>query len=328
MKILHTSHSGLPDPRIEKTALTMKKEGHDMLFLGGGPTKTGTMDVFDETFEVPMVNSLRLALDYRFRRRWIRAIEDIGPDVVHAHNIIASAMMFETDYPVIYDDHEYWSKQVFKFSERGFLRRLGLAPLARKMPKWERIALERYPVITVSEGIASEHRERGANVFITKNYPLLEEALELISPEEKSGKVYVGNDFELVKFLPHRDMTGLKDMIAFDVLKGLNHDVLMERLTHYNIGLTPWRSHPFHVYSEPNKHYEYLIAGLQVVITNSLMHPFKDEPYVHSFESYEDIPELLESLPEIEGGRIMEHARKRYIWENQERVIKNVYQKI
>ncbi len=34
MKILHLSHNSLPDWRIEKAALTAKKEGHDVEFVG------------------------------------------------------------------------------------------------------------------------------------------------------------------------------------------------------------------------------------------------------------------------------------------------------
>ncbi len=328
MKILHTSHTGLPDPRIEKTAATMKKDGHELNFLGGRSINEYSLPVFNETHHIPIVNFLKLALDSSFKKKWLKKIDEIDPDVVHAHNIIAASFMLDTDYPVIYDDHEYWSKGSYRFGKRGIVRRAALIPFARKVPKWEEQILEKYPVITVGESIARDHRRLAKRVGVTRNFPFLEEVEQLQNPEQRDGNVYVGGDFNLQEFLPHRNMTGLKDIIDFDILSGLPHSTLMERLTHFRIGLTPWCQHPFHMYCEPNKHYEYLIAGLQVILTSSLMHPFNDEPYIHSFESYDEIPDLLNQIETIDSSKIMEHSRERYVWEKQEHVIKDMYKGI
>ena len=325
MRILHTSHTGLPDPRVEKTALTMKKKGHELLFLGGRPVKSQGLDAFAEVYTEPIVNNLRLVLDSRFRKRWIKRIDAVAPDVVHAHNLIVAAMMLKTEYPVIYDDHEYWSKQSFKYAARSFIKRIAVKPLERASPRWEREILERYPVLTVSEGIAAEHREHSNKVFVTKNFPSLKEVDHIVDQEDRSGVVYVGNDFELPSFLPHRNMEGLRETIDFQALSGFSHDELMTRLSHFKVGLTPWQQHPFHMYADPNKHYEYLNAGLQVFVTDSLYHPFENEKYVHSFADYTELPPLIDSLPDISGRTIMEHARKQYIWEKQERIIESAY---
>lgn len=328
MKILHTSHTGLPDPRIEKTAATMGKDGHELIFLGGRPIQEYGLPVFRETHHIPIVNFLKLALDSSFKAKWLKKIDEIKPDVVHAHNIIAASMMLETDYPVIYDDHEYWSKGSYRFGKRGIIRKAAMIPFDRKVPKWEEQILERYPVITVNENIARDHRRIAKRVGVTKNFPILDEVKYLQNPEQRDGNVYVGSDFNLREFVPHRNMTGLKDIINFDILSGLKHSTMMDRLTHFRIGLTPWRHHPFHVYCEPNKHYEYLVAGLQVILTSSLAHPFPDEPYVHSFESYSEIPGLLEQIEIVESGKIMRHAQERYVWEKQEDVIKDMYKSV
>lgn len=328
MRILHTSHTGLPDARIEKTALTMKKDGHKVIFLGGLPIRNQSIPVFDEVHYIPMVNNLKFVMDSRFKQKWIKKIDEIKPDAVHAHNINAAAIMLDTEYPVIYDDHEYWSKQVFRFGERGFLRKIALKPFVKRIPIWEREILERYPVLTVSENIAKEHREIASHVGVTKNYPATAEAERLINSEVRAGNVYVGGDFNIPKFAPHRDMTGLRDAINFEIITGIEHDAMMERLTRFRFGLTPWRAHPFHKYCEPNKHYEYLVAGLQVILTASLAYPFHNEPYVHSFETYEEIPELIDSIKIIDGKEIMNHSKERYVWEKQEHVIRDIYRAI
>lgn len=325
MRILHTSHTGLPDPRIEKTAMTMKKEGHDVVFLGGLPVHNQSLHIFDEVYYVPMVNNLRFVIDSGFRKKWMEMIDEIRPDVVHAHNINAAAIMLDTEYPVIYDDHEYWSKQIFRFGERGFIRKIALKPFVKRIPIWEREILERYPVLTVSENIAKEHREIASHVNVTKNYPVVAEAKKLSNTENRSGNVYVGGDFNIPKFAPHRDMTGLRDVLEFEVITGIEHDTMMEMLTHFRFGLTPWREHPFHKYCEPNKHYEYLVAGLQVILTSSLAHPFENESYVHSFETYDEITDLFASIDDIDAQIIMDHSREKYVWETQEHLIREIY---
>lgn len=325
LRILHTSHTGLPDPRIEKTALTMKKLGHELLFLGGRKTERQGLNAFLQTYYEPITNTLRLVADSSFKKRWLRAVDRMQPDIVHAHNLIAAAMMLDTDYPVIYDDHEYWSKQVFKYSSRSLIKRVSAWPLKRITPKWERAILEKYPVLTVGDRIAEEHREIADYVGVTKNYPLLTEVEHLEDGEHRRGCVYVGNDFELPRFLPHRDMSGLDSLVAFDYISGYPHEVMMELLTHYRVGLTPWKPHPFHQYCDPNKNYEYLHAGLQVVLSRSLVDPFKGVRYMHSFEEYRDIPALIAELPDYDPAEIMSLARNAYVWENQQNVILKAY---
>jgi len=325
MRILHTSNTGLPDPRIEKTALIMKRLGHDVVFLGGQPVRSQNFHAFEETHYLPFVGNLRYALDVRFRRRWLDAVDKIRPDVVHAHNITAAVPMLDSNYPTVYDDHEFWSQQVFRYKARGFIKRMAAVPFARKLESWERSLLERYPVLTVNDAIAKEHRRTASFVGVTWNYPLREEVESLSSSDTREGFVYVGGDFNLSRFLPHRDMTGLDKVIQFDSISGLPHRELMNRLLHYRFGLTPWRQHPFHKYCSPNKNYEYLHAGLQVIITDSLAHHLKGDPFVHPFSSYEEIPEIARSVPDVDPARIMEHARKRYVWDDQEPIILEAY---
>ncbi len=328
MRILHTSHGGLPDSRIEKTALSLKEEGHELLFLGGRPTISQAHNAFSEIYHVPIVNHIRIIYDSRFKKKWLKQIDTIKPDVVHENNLIPAAMMLETDYPVIYDDHEYWSKQDFRFDTRSFIRRMAGKPFLRITPKWERKILQSYPVLTVNENIANEHRETATYVEVTNNFPLRAEVKGMVNPERRKGVVYVGSDFNNVKFSLHRDMTGLKDILDFDILTGIPHGEMMNTLTQYRVGLTPWLPHSFHKYCDPNKNYEYLNAGLQVLVTSTLSSFFKDNPYVHQFQSYSDIPDILNNLPEVSGQKIMEHARHHYVWEMNKSKISSIYKHV
>jgi len=325
MRILHLYHGGLPYVRIERAALTMKKEGHEVVFLGGRLSERSDLKVFDHVHCLPIAKGFQIALDPRVKAKWIRRIREINPDIIHAHNIIAGSFVLDAGYPAVYDDHEYWSKNLAVFSTRGIIRSIANKPLMRMVPKWEHKLLERYPVITVSEAIAKEHRERASWVGVVHNYPYLFEVEHLVSPENRSGSVFVGWDFSIPKFKPYRDLTGLKDVLQFDILTGLPHDVLMERLTHYRIGLNAFRPHPWHKYSDANKTYEYLHAGLQVVTNKLIMKSLPDEPYVFAFDEYSDIKDVVDSIPDVDGNLVMDHARKRYVWDIQERVIREAY---
>lgn len=326
MRILHISHGGLPDPRIEKTALTMKKDGHQVIFLGGAPIRYHDLGVFEETYSISLGNDLDVAINPVVKRRWLKKISELKPDVIHAHNVIVAHFLLDTEYPAIYDDHEYWSKQTYMYRERKLPRGLASYPLMNSIPRWENKLLRKYPVITVNENTATEHRKKASWVGVTHNVPMLRQVEGLVEVKPRKGNVYVGRDFDLPKFPPHRNMTGLRNYLEFDVITGLTHRKMLEKLMEYKVGLTPWKPHPLHPYADPNRNYEYLHAGLQVIVNNIIKQLFQSDPYIHAFESYEDIQLEIENLPIVESSIIMDYARKHYIWENQEDIIRKAYQ--
>ncbi len=325
MRILHTSHTGLQDPRVERTAMTMKKEGHEMIFLGAGKIKGQGLGSFEETHYIPIPSTFRVAVDPRFKKKWLKTIDAIKPDVVHAHNLIAGAMMLDTEYPVIYDDHENWGRQLFKFYVRGFIRNIFSQPMVMVTPKWERKVLTKYPVITVSEENLRDHKRYAKHVSITRNYPYLFEIESLPNPIDRKGNVYVGYDFNHRRFLPHRNMTGLRDIINLDVICGLPHKEVMRNLLNYKIGLVPWIPHIYQKYMDPNKIFEYLHTGLPAVTNSIVKRCISDDPYVYSFEDYSEIKQVIDGIGDPDSGKIMDHARANYIWDKQEDIIKSMY---
>lgn len=325
MRILHISDTGLPDARVERMAMTMKKDGHELLFLGGHKVRGQDMPAFSETKTVPLGIGPRIVHDSRIKKRWLAAIDEIKPDVIHAHNVIVGHFLLDTEYPVVFDDHENFSAQKFVFMSRPFLRRTAARLLVRKLAVWERELAQAYPVITVSEGIADYYRQYTNNVSIVVNIPMMVEVDWLVNPPSRAGLVYMGNDFSKPRFTPCRDMTGLRDILSFDIVSGLSHKEMMMKLSNYKIGLTPYMAHPFQRISNPNKNYEYLHAGLQVVLNETFAHLYEGDPYVHQFRDYDDIRNVVDSVPEVDGMEIMQHARKKYIWEKQENVVKAAY---
>jgi len=325
LRILHISQGGLPDLRIEKNALTMKKEGHELVFLGSTKVKYQNLQAFDRVNHQPIKNDLDLALNPIVKRRWRERIDKINPDIVHAHNAPVAQFLLGSDYPVIYDDHEYWSKQTFKFKERKMPRGIASRPIVHLIPKWERALVQRYPTLTTTFNTANEHRRIGRWVKVTRNVPLLQQIKDLPVVERSNDLVYLGCDYNRPKFHAHRNMKGLRKVIDFQIVCGLTHRTMMEKLTEFKIGLTPWLLHPWHKYSDANRNYEYLHAGLQVVVNREIKPLFKENPYVHPFNNYKNIREIIDSIPEEDTTRIMKYAQDTYLWENQERIIREAY---
>jgi hypothetical protein len=306
----------------------MKKEGHELLFVGGKQSQSQYFNIFDKVEFIPMGNDLNDAFNPFLGRKWVRTIERIAPDIIHANDVIAARFALGTEFATVFDDHEYMSNLIPYFQKRKFPRNLISKPRKLMIPKWETILLERYPTITVSEMVAKDHRRRCRWVGVTPNVPTLKE-LESIHKEggPRSGLVYVGNDFQKKSFHLLRDMSGLRDILDFDVITGLSHDQMMQELTKYKIGLTPWKQVRQHYYASSNKTYEYQHAGLQVVTNKILARIFSDNPYVYSFEDYSEIYSVIEAVPDVEPSKIMDFALEHYIWEKHEHVIKEAYKK-
>ncbi len=325
MKILHISDGGLPDPRVERMAMTMKKEGHELLFLGGREVRGQHLSVFSKTRTEPMGIGVSITHNPRVKRRWLKAIREFNPDIVHAHNIVAGHYLLDMEIPAILDDHENLSAQSFVFKERPFIRKMAATTLVLSFPKWERKLARRFPVLTVSEGMANYYRKYSKRVGVTINTPYLSEVEWIVNPSSREGLVYMGNDFNWPRFSPWRDMNGIRDLLEFNIVSGFTHDEMMTELSKHKIGLVPFRPHPYQKMSSLNKMYEYLHAGLQVVLTANFVELLDEIPYIHTFTDYSDIVETIDSVPETDPAEIMKFARENFIWDKNEDIIRKAY---
>lgn len=240
MKILHLSESGLPDWRIEKSAQTGSKNGHEVFFAGG---KTINYDekIFSEIYQLNWTLSARMGLwiPWRQVKKQVKSIlEKIRPDIVHAHNVYSAKMMSEFDIPFVFDNHEYWAmfsslldgiKQFQKPAEsktdhisslyqnlrikagRSIAKRRAV----RLWTKWEKELTYTRPTITVSKKIAEEFEEGNNNKkFVVPNFPMSWEVPDLKNPEffSKISSLYAGGDGKSKITWPNRNFEGLTDV--------------------------------------------------------------------------------------------------------------------
>lgn len=319
MLILHLTPGGIPDARLERAAYSMKKRNCNVYLLAGKSTTYN--GPFDRCFFAPLGNDLLTPIQ---KHKWMKTIKNINPDIIHAHNISVARFLLGSDYPIVYDDHEFWSLNFpLWYHMRPFVRKIFSLHSLFLIPKWEQQLLTKYPTLTVSEPIAESHKAHNntAWVKVTLNYPSLFEVAHIKDRENRFGLVYEGTDirkrFGVKNAAPYRDMSGLPSCVYFDRIYGLSYSDLLTRLTHYQIGIIPWNPHQIHHLVCPAKAFDYLHAGLQVISPRT-MTILKDIPYVHFFDSLNEIPAIIEQIELIPSSEIIAYAREHHVWESQE----------
>jgi hypothetical protein len=236
MRILHLSDDGLPDWRVEKSALTARKNGHQVFFAGRLNAITDSA-VFSKVHSIKWSAGAMIGIPYyyhRVKKQIERLVGLVKPDIVHAHNIGSAKISHELKLPVVFDDHEYFkmlslvNAENMKFrdnkgSKSGFSRAIydmKLSFISRKSitnwTKWETELVSSVPTITVSEQIANDlrkMRDGSLDIFVVPNFPLEVEATEFTEPREHENLtcVYAGGDSKH-KQVTNRDISGLTEL--------------------------------------------------------------------------------------------------------------------
>jgi glycosyltransferase involved in cell wall biosynthesis len=235
LKVLHISDSGLPDWRIEKSAITAKKEGYDVFFAGEQNNHKYKNFIFNKIYQIHWNFRAKYKFPFFYqilKKKINNVIQEIRPDVIHAHNIFPAKIASESDIPFVFDDHEYSSmhgkviyesfkiRQSLDKSKKNKIRWIARKSLKRYMSnlwtEWEKEIVSKYPTITVSEKIAEELKKysNGNKIFIVPNVPMKNEISNLASPDYHTelSSVYMGSDGLATFPYPNRDISGLVEI--------------------------------------------------------------------------------------------------------------------
>jgi glycosyltransferase involved in cell wall biosynthesis len=242
VKILHFSESSLPDWRIEKAALTGLKNGHEVFFCGSNSDKyKRDFTIFSRIYNLTWTNYGMRGLPYywhQVKKQFNKIIQEVKPDIIHAHNVMSAKMASEFKMSIVFDDHEYWDnyskirsenydngssddkKLTTKLTLRRIIRETSRDFLIKYSNKlwvnWEKELVMLHPTITVSIQIAEELKKVGntSNVFVVPNFPLQKEIVDITNPQKhnKLSCVYAGIDKQRKKSLTFRDFSGLTDL--------------------------------------------------------------------------------------------------------------------
>jgi glycosyltransferase involved in cell wall biosynthesis len=310
LKILHLSHNSLPDWRIEKAALTAKKEGHDVLFVG----HQGTLyenKIFTKIYSINWKSETNLGIFpywYHLKKQIEKILKRSSPDIIHAHNIVAAKMASQFKIPYIYDNHEYASLytrnqgerklkkgnsklQKFEIIKDKVRRRIVIKRLIDLWTRWEIEVTSSVPTITVSNSILTDLKNFGTTkkIFVVPNYPLEN---EILFKEQKKfqelSSVYAGSESD--KYVAaYRNIDGFTSLFEDNNIGKLNiigingkssknvffknflpRSSMFNEMANCSIGIIPWKKHWSHKYLNPNKAYEYAYSGLLVLCISDL----------------------------------------------------------
>jgi glycosyltransferase involved in cell wall biosynthesis len=380
MKVLHVSHTCLPHWRVEKSAITGLNYGYRVFFAGmSSPEFTNNSKIFEKSYTLtwpPIKDRKELLVPYILlgktsiwnlvKKQIKKILEELRPDIVHAHNLLSAKLISELDIPMIYNDHEYWSNfmkrkyesklinnnnNIFSNKIKNFLYNR----IIKIWSKWESDIVSKYPTIAVSKTIVNEMKHKySKEVFLLPNFPLKAETSISQSPIFHSdlNSVYSGNDSELTV---HRNITGLDRVFTendigqlilmgrmnFSSSKKVICKGLLSRSEMYNemakcsIGLIPWKRYWSHKYFNPNKAFEYAHSGLHVLCTSS----FSDviETLNNNCTTIEDYNDLVRQLSYFRDNKdelykkrkkTFNFAKENLLWEKYEKNIIEAYKSI
>ncbi len=351
-KVLHIAHY-LPDVRVEKMMLAGKALGFQVEIA----TETFRKFTFEELNGTP-IHYYQASLSDHFGwsnnagMKLTSIVEEVDPDIIHAHDIYNAHFVSHLNRNLVYDDHEFWSNAIRNdLAHESFLslkrwrRTVGLFFRRRKIPKWEREIVENSVIITIHERIAFHHRKMNPNVFVVENYPHSLEIYDIpsVDRDPRLG-AYIGRDmgtlgnqyrntrdfYLLVKRTPDVKMKIIGDTKVptegnIISLGYIDHKDILKSLADCTFGFGPWKPHESHQYSSANKLHLYAHAGLHIIIPYTLSyHSFFSYSY---FKTYDDIIEIIRNPPRIDPEEIISHAREHLLFDIRYNRIKTAYEK-
>jgi hypothetical protein len=238
MRILHLSDDGLPDWRVEKSALTAKKAGHEVYF-GGRLDNNAKSAIFLEIHRINWTAGAMVGIPYyyhRVKRQIEKLVKQLRPDIIHSHNIGSAKISHDLGLPAVFDDHEYFGMLSRVNAENIKLQntpnlKSGFDRIRQNMKtsfisqksisnwtNWEKELVLSLPTITVSEQIANELREvadgKTKEIIVVPNFPL-EGEISFKEPQDHGhlSSVYAGGDSKH-KQVTNRDISGLTNLFA------------------------------------------------------------------------------------------------------------------
>jgi len=238
MKILHLSDDGLPDWRVEKSALTAKKSGHEV-FFGGRLNNNAKSTIFSEIHRINWTAGAMVGIPYyyhRVKRQIEKLVKQLAPDIIHSHNIGSAKISHDLRLPVVFDDHEYFgmlsrvnaenihlqnpnnAKSRFDRIKQNMKTSYIMRQSISNWTDWEQELVQSVPTITVSEPIAKELRKKAdgktKDILVVPNFPL-EIEISFKEPRDHGhfSSVYAGGDSKH-KQVTNRDISGLTNLFA------------------------------------------------------------------------------------------------------------------
>jgi len=211
------------------------------VYFAGKRVSSDHQSTFEKQFEIQWTSRSRNKFPFywhNLKKQMKIIIDEVKPDIIHAHNVFSAKMAQEIDtYPIVYDNHEYWSIYLKRQLEsEGFKSNttnnfniksnLGLTKKrfrnfikSRYVKIWSNIEedlVSSTPTITVSNTIVADLKKVGKNVYLVPNFPLRDEVNWIPEPEFHNYKssVYAGVEPTGIVKSMHRNIEGFVDLFS------------------------------------------------------------------------------------------------------------------
>lgn len=294
MKIAHlTSVHQRNDTRIlVKECATLASAGHDVTLVVADGQGEG-WDRGVHILDVGLRANNRLLRMTSTVSRFLRAIRTLQPDLVHFHDpelIPVALRLKRTGLRVVYDAHEDLPRQI--------LAKFWIPPrirpwVSRIMERLEDFAVLRFDAVVAANPLARQRFERlGARTIGVCNYPILGELVRDVAWQTRGHSVcYVGSISRtrgigpLIAAMPDTGaqlhLVGLWDEpgLREDMQRSpgwanvhehgfLNRDDIANVMAESRVGLVTLLPTPAYLEALPVKLFEYMDAGLPVVVSD------------------------------------------------------------
>jgi len=288
-------------------------------------------------------------------------------DVYHFHDpeLLPTALLLKstTKCRIIYDVHEDYPKTILSKYWLSPIVRRPIAHIFNWMEKWGASRID--CIIAATDDIAEKFRRTG-NVALIKNYPMVEH----IIPRNRHGKehplvIYAGvlskergideivqamqylNDSRMPRLVLYGNFDSKFYQETVHKLKGfdkveyrgwLQPEALWQEMGFATIGIICFHPEPNHIKAMPNKLFEYMAAGLPVIVSNfPLWRKIVEENgcgLTVNPLSPQEIAKAVRYLLDNPGEaiRMGENGRKlvleKYSWETEGRKLLSIYQSL
>jgi len=361
MKILHLA-DGPQNIRAERASLIAKTFGtKDHYIFGNILYELLEKDIFKEKKYIELSRKNHYMFDLKdFKATLNDYIEEVDPDVIHAHNIFFGNIASKLDVPLLYDDHELWTKSYKCRFYKGFQKKIGYLLKSYYYPRWERKLAKTQTVLVPSKGILefykTKYKSDKARLF--PNMPLLSEVKKAKFQDKITDDLMTVTIGVNTKTLSkHRNVDGFIDLwktnddigklkiIGKSDIETTNKIISTGRVSHQDcyteasaghVGILPYRPFPFfHKFSGANKTYLYIHSGLALIIprTQTEFHEvLEDVKYGTQFTHFDEVISYLKKnktkLMNLDRDQIMKVAKEKYVLDNYSENLKISYEEV
>lgn len=295
MRIVHlTSAHGRYDIRIFKKECTSLLDTGGEVFLivadGGSDEIVGGIRILSSPKEDSRLRRMLFSPHRLFRRA-----VNLDADIYHIHDpelLPVGSRLIGCGKKVIFDAHEDLPKQILS---KPYLGNWSRVLLSIVFAIYEKIILRRYTaIIGATPSISKKFSSWHPMVLTVNNYPILGEldTVTIAKPSQPLvcyiGSVsYIRGAAEMVDAIG-RSATGARLEIAgpfsptrleaelashpswgrVDVLGQLSRTEVADLLSRSAVGLVVFQAEPNHLESQPNKLFEYMSAGLPLIVSD------------------------------------------------------------